>query len=155
MCYHGTTKEEEKTMPTPIPKEVQNFIGKLKDIINDVTPATLPPKRAISHQTKFIPRASLPNKETYKLTLEKNQEVARQVQELLDQGLIKKRISPCVVPVVLASKKGDKRTLCTDSRDINILKIKYKFPIPRIENLMDCVGGSRHFTKLDLKSGHH
>ena len=78
--------------------------------------------------------------------------MARQVQELLDQGLIKKCISPCVVPVVLASKKGGKWKICTDSRAINRITIKYRFPIPRIEDLMDYLGGSKYFTKLDIKS---
>ena len=41
--------EEEKTMPTPIPEEVQNSLGKFKDIISDGTLAKLPPKRYISH----------------------------------------------------------------------------------------------------------
>ena len=61
-------KEEEKTMPTPILEEVHNLLGMFKDIISDGTPTTLPPKRSISHQIDFIPRASLPNKATYKLT---------------------------------------------------------------------------------------
>lgn len=72
-------KEEEKTVPTPIPKEVHNFLGKFKDIISDGTPTSLPPKRAIIHHIDFVPGASLPNKVAYKLTSEKNQEVARQV----------------------------------------------------------------------------
>lgn len=148
-------KEEEKTMPTPILEEVQDFLGMFKDIISDWTPTTLPLKRDTSHQIDFIPGASFPNKATYKLTLEKNQQVARQVQDLLDQGLIKKSISPCVVPVLFASKKGGKWRLCTDCRDINMIKIRYRFPVPMIENLMDCIGGSRHFTKLDLQSCYH
>ena len=86
----------------------------------------------ISHQIDFVLGASFPNKEEYKLTHDQNLEVARQVQELLDQGLIKKRISPCGVPVVLASKKGGKWRLCIDSRDINRITIRYRFPIPRI-----------------------
>ena len=109
-------KEEEKLVPKALPFEIQKMLDKYRDIVNDSTPTTLPPRRVISHQIDFVPGASLPNKAAYKLTLDQNQEVARQVQELLDQGLIKKSISPCVVPVVLASKKGRKWRLCTDSR---------------------------------------
>ena len=76
--------------------------------MSDGTLATLTPRRVISHQIDFVPGASLPNKESCKLTPDQNLQVARQVQELMDQGLIQKSISPCVVPVVLASKKGGK-----------------------------------------------
>ena len=81
--------------------------------------------------------------------------MARQVHELVDQGLIKKRINPCALPVVLASKKCGKWRLCTDSRAINRITIKYRFPIPRIEDMMYCIRVSKYFTKLDLKSGYH
>lgn len=57
--------------------------------------------------------------------------------------------------MVLASKKGGKWRLCTNSREINRITIKYRFPIPRIEDLMNPIGGSKYFTKLDLKSGYH
>ena len=123
--------------------------------MSDRTPTSLPPRRVISHQIDFFPIASLPNKATYNLTPDHNFEVARQVQELLDQGLIKKSLSPCAVPIALASKKGGKWQLCTDSRAINRIIIKYRFPIPRIEDLMDCLGGEIYFTKLDLKRGYH
>lgn len=108
--------------------------------MSDGTPARIPPLRTVTHQIDFIPEASLPNKCAYKMTPKQNKEVARQVQELLDQGLIRKCISPCAMPVVLATKKGGKRRLCIDSWAINRITIRYKFPNPRIEDLMDCIG---------------
>ena len=69
--------------------------------------------------------------------------------------MIQKSISPCVVLVVLSSKKGRNWRLCTDSRAINRITIRYKFSIPRIEDLIDFLGGAKYFTKLDLKSGYH
>ena len=146
---------EKKSVQEPLLAKVQELLGKYKEIVSDGTPATLPPRRVISHQIDFVLGASLPNKAAYKLTLDQNLEVARQVQELMDQGLIQKSISPCAVPMVLASKKGGKWRFCTDSRAINCITIRYRFPIPRIEDLMDCLGGAMYFTKLDLKSGYH
>ena len=81
--------------------------------------------------------------------------MARQVQELLDHGLIKKNISPCAILVEFSSKKGGKWMLHIDYRAINRITIRYRFPIPRIEVLMDCLGVSTYFTKLDIKNVYH
>lgn len=72
-------KEEKSSSQTPMPVEVQNLLDQFKDIICDGAPPTLPPKRAISNQIDFILGASLPNKDAYKMTPEKNKEIARQV----------------------------------------------------------------------------
>ena len=52
-------------------------------------------------------------------------------------------------------KNNEKWIMCTDSRAINKIRIKYIFPLPRMYDIMDCLSGERYFTKIELKSGYY
>jgi hypothetical protein len=138
-----------------LPKEVQELLEEFVDIVVDELPRSLPPIRSVSHHIDLIPGASLPNKSTYILTPQENEEVKRQVQELLDKGLVRESLSPCVVPTILSPKKDGGWRMCTDSRAINKITIRYRFPLPRRDDLMDFLSRAKYFSKIDLKSGYH
>jgi hypothetical protein len=138
-----------------LPEEIQELLGEFVDIVVDNLPCLLPPIRSISHHIDLIPRSSFLNKAAYRLTLQENEEVKRQVQNLIDKGLIRESLSPCVVLTVLIPKKDGGWRMCTDSREINNITIKYKFPLPRMDDSMDCLSGAKFFSKIDLKSGYH
>jgi hypothetical protein len=125
------------------------------DIVVDALSNSFPPIISISHHIELIPRESLPNKETNRLTPRENEEVKNQVQELLDKGLVKEILSPCAIPTVLSPKKDGGWKMCTDSRQINKITNRYRFPLPRMDDLMDYLSGANFFSKIDLKSRYH
>jgi hypothetical protein len=73
------------------------------------------------------------------------------VEEVLEIGIIKPSQSSYSTPWVMVLKKEGSRPMCLDYREINKITIKYKFPIPVIDELLDELHGAIYFTNLDLR----
>jgi hypothetical protein len=140
---------------TPLPRAITNLLQEFKDVFPSEIPPRLPPLRRFEHQIDLIPGTSLPNRAAYRTNPEEMKEIQRQVQELLDNGYVRESLSPCVGPVILVPKKNGTWRMCVDCRAINNITIRYHFPIPRLDDMLDELSGSTIFTKIDLRSGYH
>ena len=82
------------------------------------------------------------------------QEVAKQLCNMQEGGVIEPSDSPWSSPVVMVRKKDGSLRFCVDYRELNRVTWKDTFPLPRVDDLLDQVGQSRYFTTLDLASGY-
>jgi hypothetical protein len=87
-------------------------------------------------------------------------EIQRQINEMLDNGIIKPSTSPWSSPVWIVPKKLDasgkqKWRMVIDYRKINEKTIDDRYPLPNITDILDKLGKSQYFTTLDLASGFH
>ena len=74
---------------------------------------------------------------------------------MLEQKIISVSCSPRSSRVVLVKKKDGTNRFCIDYRKLNAVTRKYSYPLPRIDDALDALSGSRYFSTLDLQSGYH
>ena len=138
-----------------VPSSVKTLLQDFQDMFPPNVPNGLPPLRGIEHQIDLIPGASLPNRPAYRSNPQETKEIQRQVDELISKGWVRDSMSPCAVPVILVPKKDGTWRMCSDCRALNNITIKYRHPIPRLDDLLDELHGACYFSKIDLKSGYN
>ena len=84
-----------------------------------------------------------------------SEELKLQIQEMLDSGVIQHSSSAWASPIVLAPKPNGSMRLCIDYRELNAVTKKDAYPLPRITDLLEKLGGARFFTTMDMASGFH
>ena len=82
------------------------------------------------------------------------QEVREHLKEMLEVGAIRPSTSPFSSNVVVVRKKNGSIRFCVDYRRLNNRTIKDAQAIPRVEDTLHLLAGSKYFTKLDLRSGY-
>ena len=82
-------------------------------------------------------------------------ELKRQIEELLEKQFSRPNASPWGALVLLVKKKDESMRLCVDYRQLNKFPIKNKYPLPRIDGLVDQLQGATVFSKINLQSGYH
>jgi len=137
-----------------LPPQVKKILKEFGDVFHKEGPIRLPPFRVIEHQIDLVPGTSLPNRLAHKTNPEETKEIESQVHVLLEEGWVQKTLTPCVVPILLVPKKDGKWKMCSDCKAINNI-IKYRHPIPKLDDMLDELHGSTIFSKINLKSGYH
>jgi hypothetical protein len=124
----------------------------------DVFPEDLPgmpPYRDVEFIIELQPGTTPISRRPYKMTPKALAELKVQFNELLDKGYIHPSSSPWGCPALFVKKKDQSLRLCVDYGPLNVVTIKNKYPLPRIDILFDQLAGAKVFSKVDLCSGYH
>jgi hypothetical protein len=138
-----------------LPPAVANLLQEYMDVFPSELPPDIPPLRGIEHKIDLVPGAGLPNHAAYRTNPEETKEIQRHVQDLLDHGYIRESLSPCSILVLLVPMKDGSWRMCVDCTVINNITIHYRYPIPRLDDMLDKLSSAVIFSKIDLCSGYH
>lgn len=134
-------------------RSMDQIVAKYQNLFK--LPTGVPSHCQARHSIDLIPETPLPHESVYRRSPLENDEIKRRIQELIQKGHIRPSASPCGIPIVLAKKKDGTWRLCIDYQELNKITAKNRYPIPRIDDLLDKLRGGKFFTKIDLKHGYH
>ena len=152
------TEKETEVVIDPPPKQLSPALEKVmhdyKRVFEEI-PYGLPPDRGEGHTIPLEPGAIPPFKRMYRMSPKEKLEVEKQVKSLMAKGWVEPSTSPYGAPVLFVVKKGGELRMGIDFRALNKLTIKNRYPLPRIDDLMDKLHGATVFSALDLQQGYH
>ena len=81
------------------------------------------------------------------------EEECASLRDMLEAGAIHPSQSPWCNMVILVQKKDGTLCFCVDFRHLNMRTKKDLYPLPRIQEALESMAGSAHFSSMDFKSG--
>ncbi|GFX39857.1 retrovirus-related Pol polyprotein from transposon 17.6 [Trichonephila clavipes] len=125
-------KELEKLIQDYKPEKTASTDVTMRIILKDEEPVCQPPRR---------------------LAFTERQEVNKQIQEWLNEGIIRPSSAEYASPIVMVKKKDGSSRMCIDYRKLNQKLVKDKFPLPIIEDVLDTLQEAKVYSTLDLRNG--
>jgi hypothetical protein len=139
---------EEKT-------RLERLLKRFEDVFPEELPAGLPPNRKVDHRIELNPGSQPFHRSPYRMAPKELEELKAQIDRFLRLGHIRRSISPYGAPVLFAPKKDGGLRFCVDYRALNKNTVKNRYPLPKIDELLDQLSGAQVFSKIDLRSGYH
>ena len=95
----------------------------------------MPLKREVEFRIDLIPGTHPVSIASYRLSRPFQEELRKQLNDLLSKKLFRRSVSPWRGPVLFTKKKDGSWRMCIDYRGLNAVTIKNKYPLPHIEVL--------------------
>ena len=121
-----------------------------------------PVERSVNVATDFRhyiklkdPTLDPPKRRLYPLDDIELVELKKQVNDLLSDGRICPSNSPYGAPILFSRKKNGKLRMCIDYRMLNSNTVHVTYPLPRVDEMVQRIGGCCVFLKVDLNNAYH
>ncbi|GBG92468.1 hypothetical protein CBR_g55547 [Chara braunii] len=143
---------DEDDPPPEIPANIRLLLDRFPEVLAEPRGV---PERPVKHKIEIVEGSVPPKGCVYRMGQGELEELRRQIDDMIDCGWIRPSESEFGAPVLFVPKKGGKLQMCIDYRGLNRITRKNAYPLPRIDDLLDAVGGCKVFSKITLKSGYH
>ena len=152
-------EDEEETMTTETQlnylepdqkQELEELLSLFKDVITPVPVSVSLLQHAIN--TKDSPPLKTA---PYRLAPTWKDQLKTEVKDLADAGIIRPSVSPWSSPIIPVRKKDGSVRLCIDFRRLNKETVPDPYLMPRVEEIIDCLGEAMYVSTLDLNKGFH
>jgi len=144
--------ENKEPPEVKLPQEYNEF----QHVFSSQNADKLPEHRTYDCAIDLIdPKILPPFKPLYNLSAPELAALDEYVKENLAKGFIRPSKSPAGAPIFFVKKKDGSLRPCVDYRELNSLTVKNRYPLPLITELLDRLGNSRIFTKIDLKGAYN
>jgi len=138
---------QEHTLPTELTA--------YKDVFDPKAAEKLPPHRPYDCEIRLKPDSKLFYGPIYPLTDKESIVLKEYIDENLKKGFIRPSKSPAGAPVLFVPKKSGELRLCQDYRRLNEITVRDSYPLPLINDMLEHLGKSNIFSKLDLRSAYN
>jgi hypothetical protein len=145
------------TANATLAKAIENIpvVCEFSDVFPNDLPG-LPSDCELEFKIELISSMAPISRRPYRMTPNELAELKIQLNELLKKGLIRPSSSPWGCPAIFVKKKKDESLrMCVDYRPLNVVTIKNKYPLSRIDILFDQLSKAKVFSKIDLRYGYH
>ena len=106
------------------------------------------------HVIETTPGARPVKCKKYRLSPEQEEEVKRQANKTVEDGVARPSNSPWAHSVILVKKKDGTQRFVVDYRQLNKVTVKDSYPMPDVREIIDKMNGSKYFSKVDMASAY-
>jgi hypothetical protein len=149
VANHAKVNQLDASQGSEVP-----VVNEFPDVFPKELPG-MPPDRDIEFVNELKPSTTPIYKNPYRMATPELAKLKEHIKKLLEKGFIHPRSSPWGALVIFIPRKDGTQRLCVDYHALNEVTIKNKYPLLRIDDLLDQLCGACVFSKIDLQSRYH